>query len=257
MLRNLFCIFFAAFWTAFLFPFTLVAMVFTWNTDSALWICRHWWGPGLLWAGGAKLEVIGAENADPRRPTIYASNHQSTIDIPALFTAIPVDLRFVCKKELKYVPFIGWYLTLGKHVFVDRKNRSQSIASMEEAGRRIRSGINIIIYPEGTRSPDGRILPFKRGAFAVALKARVPICPVTVELSGKLMPKSSWNITPGPIRVKIGPPIDTTKFAEDDREGLARVVRNAIIQQSLELGGVGGDLEYAPPPSLNPAQELA
>ncbi|MGZ3461163.1 MAG: lysophospholipid acyltransferase family protein, partial [Archangium sp.] len=99
--------------------------------------------------------------------------------------------------------------------------------------------------PEGTRSGDGRVLPFKKGPFALALKARVPVVPITIEGSGKVMPKNSWNIQPGPVYVKIGKPIDTTAFAEDDRVGLARAVRDVIIAQSLELGGKGGDPERA------------
>ena len=94
-------------------------------------------------------------------------------------------------------------------------------------------------------SDDGSVLPFKKGPFALALKSRVPVVPITIEGSGSVMPKNSWNIKPGPVYVKIGKPIDTTRFAEDDREGLARAVRDVIIQQSLELGGKGGDPERA------------
>jgi 1-acyl-sn-glycerol-3-phosphate acyltransferase len=243
MLRNLFCMFVAAAWTTILFPLTCVAMLVTLNPLASLWICRHLWSPVLLWAGGARLVVEGREHADPARPTLYVSNHQSTIDIPVLFMAIPVNVRFVAKKQLGWVPFLGWYLRLAGFPLVDRANRSRAIASLEEAGRRIRAGSNIIVYAEGTRSEDGRILPFKKGSFALALKARVPICPIAIEGSGKLMPKNSWRITPGEIRVRIGAPIDTAHYAEGDREALMREVRSAIIQQHLALGGQGGDLE--------------
>jgi 1-acyl-sn-glycerol-3-phosphate acyltransferase len=199
----------------------------------------------LLWAGGARLVVHGQENVDPKRPTIYVSNHQSTLDIPAHFVAVPVAFRYVAKSQLVWVPFIGWYLWLAGHILVNRANRQAAISSLERAGRKIRGGTNIFLYPEGTRSPDGRILPFKKGPFALALEARVPICPVTIEGTGSIMPKNSWNIVPGPVHVKIGKPIDTTGFAANDREGLARAVRDVIIAQSLELGGKGGDLEDA------------
>ncbi|MBZ4423120.1 1-acyl-sn-glycerol-3-phosphate acyltransferase [Myxococcus sp. RHSTA-1-4] len=244
-MRKLFCIFVAGVWTLVCFPLAILAMVLTLNPANSVWVARELWSPVLLWAGGAKLEVIGRENVDPMRPTIYVGNHQSTIDIPAHFLAVPVPFRYVAKSQLKWVPLIGWYLALAGHVFVNRTNRSRAIASLDAAAEKIRGGTSIFLYPEGTRSPDGRVLPFKKGPFALALKARVPVCPVTIEGSGNLMPKNSWNITPGPIRVKVGKPIDTTGFAEDDREGLARAVREVIIADSLALGGKGGDVEDA------------
>jgi 1-acyl-sn-glycerol-3-phosphate acyltransferase len=244
-MRKLFCMFVAVVWSAVCFFLAILAMVLTLNPANSVWVARKIWSPVLLWAGGAKLEVLGQENVDPKRPTIYVANHQSTIDIPAHFMAVPVPFRYVAKSQLKWVPFIGWYLALAGHVFVNRSNRTKAISSLDAAAAKIRGGVSIFLYPEGTRSPDNRILPFKKGPFALALKARVPICPVTIEGSGKLMPKSTWNITPGPVRVKIGKPIDTTRFAESDREGLARAVREVIIADSLSLGGLGGDVDDA------------
>lgn len=241
MLRNLFCIFVAAFWLAICFPFALISMLVAWDATPSLFWARRVWAPVLLWAGGARLEVHGQHHVDPSRPTLYISNHQSTIDIPALFVAIPVNLRFVAKKQLQYVPLLGWYMLLAGYIFVDRGNRAKAIQSLERAAERIRRGVSLIMYAEGTRSPDGRILPFKKGPFALALKAGVAVCPVTIEGSGRLMPKNSWRITPGPIKVKIGAPIDASKYGPDDRERLIHDVRQVIIQQSLELGGRGGD----------------
>jgi 1-acyl-sn-glycerol-3-phosphate acyltransferase len=236
--------FVAGAWTAFLFPFAaLTALIL--GGDASVWIARNLWSPVLLWAGGARLVVHGQENVDPQRPTIYVANHQSTLDIPAHFVTVRVPFRYVAKSQLGWVPFIGWYLWVAGHIFVNRSNRAAAISSLQRAGRKIRGGTSIFLYPEGTRSPDGRILPFKKGPFALALEARVPICPVTIEGTGSIMPKNSWNIVPGPVHVKIGKPIDTTGFAADDREGLARAVREVIIAQSLELGGKGGDLQEA------------
>jgi len=240
MARNLFCIFIAAAWTTILFPVTLVAMILTLNPGGAMWVVSRVWSPVLIWAGGGKLEIRGLENVDFKRPTIFVANHQSTIDIPVLFFALPVDFRFVAKKALKYVPFLGWYMSLANFVFVDRGNHREAVASLDEAARRIRGGISIAMFPEGTRSGDCRVLPFKKGPFALAMKAGVQVVPVTIEGTGRLMPKNSWNITPGPIKVMVGKPIEPAPFGED-REGLMRAVRDVIIAQSLELGGVGGD----------------
>jgi 1-acyl-sn-glycerol-3-phosphate acyltransferase len=240
-LRNLFCIFIAPFITVVLFPVAMLMMLFSWRRDGEMWLVQKVWSRILMWAGGATLEVLGSQNIDPARPTIYVCNHQSTLDAPVLFMALwPVKFRYVSKHTLKYVPVMGWYLILARYIFINRSNKRAAVASLDEAGRRIRGGTSIVVFPEGTRSDDGSILPFKKGPFAVAVKAQVPICPVTIEGSGKVMPKNSWNITPGPVRVKIGSPIDPTPFG-NDREALMRVVRDAIITQSLELGGKGGD----------------
>lgn len=245
MLRNAFCVFVACAWICVLMPLVLLSMLFRWDTGASIWIARKLWSPVLLWAGGAQLEVSGAENIDTSRPGIFAANHQSTIDIPALFMALPLNLRFVAKKQLQYVPVLGWYMTLAKFVFIDRSRSGKAIPSLDAAARLIRSGVSIIMFAEGTRSEDGSILPFKKGPFALALKAGVPVYPVTIEGSGKLMPKNSWVITPGPIRVVIGKPLDASLYGESERERLLRDVRAVMIAQSLALGGKGGDAEDA------------
>lgn len=239
MIRNLLCILVTAVASAVLFPFSLLAILLTLDPGASVWVARRLWSPILLWIGGVRLVVHGQENVDPKRPTVYVSNHQSALDIPAHFVAVPVNFRYVAKHTLAWVPFIGWYLWLAGHILINRSNQAAAFASLDRAARKIRAGTSIFLYPEGTRSEDGHILPFKKGPFALALKARVPICPVTIEGSDRVMPRGTWRITPGVVQVKIGKPIDTTGFAEDDREGLARVVREAIIAQSLELGGKG------------------
>lgn len=209
----------------------------TLDAAAPTWLLREVWSRVLLWAGGARLVVEGQEHVDPSRPTIYASSHQSTIDIPVLYLAIPISIRFVAKSQLRWVPLIGWYMWLAGYVFVTRGNRRKSIASMKKAAEQIRSGTSIILFPEGTRSPDGYILPFKKGSFALAYDAGAAICPVTINGSGALMPKNSWRITPGEIRVRIGAPLDASKYS--DRQQLLLDVREAIIRQSLEMGGRG------------------
>jgi 1-acyl-sn-glycerol-3-phosphate acyltransferase len=245
ILRNLFCILVVIVWLLLMFPLACLVMLATWNSDNAIWVARRLFSPVVLWAGGAKLVVIGREHADPSRPTVYVSNHQSTSDIPVLLVALPVNVRFVAKKQLQWVPIVGQFLHLAGHIVIDRFNTRSAIASLDAAARKIRAGTSIVLFPEGTRSPDGRILPFKKGPFALALKAGAAICPVTIEGSGKLMPKRSWKIFPGKILVKIGEPIDASKYGEKDRERLMKTVRTIMIAQSLELGGKGGDPEDA------------
>jgi 1-acyl-sn-glycerol-3-phosphate acyltransferase len=240
MLRNLFCIFITGFWTVVCFPVTILSMLVTLNRSASMWMVQRVWAPVLLWAGGAKVEVQGLEHLDRNQPYVFVSNHQSTIDIPALFVALPWNTRFVSKKALMYVPFLGWYMWLAKFIFVDRGNPRTAIASLDKAAQQIRDGISIIVFPEGTRSPDLTVKPFKKGPFALAMKAGVPIVPIALEGTGKIMPKNRWVITPGTIKVLVGKPIDPKAFG-DDRLGLIAAVRSAIIDQHLALGGKGGD----------------
>jgi len=240
IVRNVWVILVLFAWMIICFCVAMVAMLVTLNVGVSIWMARKVWAPVLLWSAGSKLEAQGVEHVDPRRPTIYVSNHQSAADIPVLFMAIPCNLRFVAKKSLSYVPVLGWYMLLAGYVFVDRGNRAKAIASLERGAQKIRKGISLIMYAEGTRSEDGRILPFKKGPFALALKSGAAVCPVTIEGTGRMMPKGRWHITPTTVKVKIGKPIDTSKYDPDDREKLIRDVRAVIVQQSLELGGPGG-----------------
>jgi 1-acyl-sn-glycerol-3-phosphate acyltransferase len=248
MLRNLLCMVTTAVWSGILFPVACLA-VFSPGGSGAVWVARKLWAPVLLWVAGARLEVEGLEHVDPRRATLYASNHQSTLDIPALLVALPVNLRFVAKHQLRWVPFIGWYLQLTGHVIVDRSNRARAIASLERAAARIaRRHLSLIVFPEGTRSPDARILPFKHGPFGLALQAGLPVAPVTIEGTASVMPRRSWRITPGVIRVRIGAPMDVRPFDVGDRAGLARAVRERVVEGSVALGGRGGvPLDSVPP----------
>jgi 1-acyl-sn-glycerol-3-phosphate acyltransferase len=241
MFRSFLCILAVAVVTSALLPFAALAILVTWDTRGATWFARRLWAPTMLWVAGTRLEVEGMENVDPNRPTLYASNHQSSIDIPVLFVALPVNLRFIAKEQLRWVPLIGWYLQLAGHILIDRSNRTRAIASLDRAAVEIaRRKISLIVFPEGTRSLDGRVLPFKHGSFGLALKAGIPVVPVTLEGSARVMPRNSWRIRRGLIRVRVGAPVQVQGFDVNDRAGLARVVREAVVQGSLALGGPGG-----------------
>lgn len=242
--RMLFHMMVHAVWISLLFPFALVACLLH-PPSGAVWMARLIWAPFLVYMSEAKLIVYGREHVDPKRPTIYVLNHQSTFDIPVAFTALPVNFRFIAKHQLRWVPVLGWYLLASGQVLIDRSNRSSAISTLEKAAKKIRKGTSIVVFPEGTRSDDGRVLPFKKGPFALALKAGVAVCPVTIEGTARLMPKNSWKVNlGGEIKVKIGKPIDTTQYAPHERDRLMRDVRAVVIQQSLELGGPGGDLDH-------------
>jgi len=238
-MRKYWCMFGIAFFSLWGFPWVCLLMLIHWSGSASMDYVKNVWARRMLWLPGATLKVEGTENVDVTRSTVFVSNHQSTLDIPALFCALPVDFRFVAKKVLQYVPITGWYMWFAGFIFIDRGNRRAALETIKAAGEKIRKGTSIVIFPEGTRSETGAIGQFKKGPFALALEAGVPVTPVAVEGSRHVMPKNSWNVVPGEIRVKIGRPIDPKPFGED-REALAQHVREKVIELSRSIGGVGG-----------------
>ena len=168
---------------------------------------------------------------DPTRPAVYAANHQSQFDIPALVLSMPADFRVVAKRSLLYVPVFGWALWLAGFVFIDRGNREQAIRGLDRAADRLRRGTSVAIFAEGTRSTDGTLLPFKRGGFIMALKAGVPVVPVTIRGGHAILPKGRLSIRPGRIDVHYGAPIETGGFTYDTRDRLVETVRSAIAAE--------------------------
>ena len=139
------------------------------------------WTWAILKIGGIRLRVRGLERLNPHRPYIFIANHQSYIDIPIMIQALPgFQLRWIAKKELIWVPLFGWALWCAKHILVDRFNFSKATASLKNAEERIRDGASVVIFPEGTRSAQGELLPFKRGGFVLAIKTQTPLVPVTI-----------------------------------------------------------------------------
>jgi 1-acyl-sn-glycerol-3-phosphate acyltransferase len=195
--------------------------------NGVIWVGRRWisW---ILASCGITIEADGLESLDTKRPYVLMSNHQSVFDIAAIVTSWPVDFRFVAKRELTWIPFFGWALASGGHVIIDRGRRERAVESLARAADRVRTGTNVIIFPEGTRSPSGRLGEFKSGGFHLAIQAGVPILPITVSGSRHITPKRSLRIESGRIRVHYGTPIPTRGLGIDDRSQLKEAVRAAI-----------------------------
>jgi 1-acyl-sn-glycerol-3-phosphate acyltransferase len=176
-----------------------------------------------------EVEAEGVERIPRGTPLVIMSNHQSMLDIAALVKTLPIDFRFVAKKELVRVPFFGWALWSSGQIIVDRQNRARSVASLRHAAERIRAGVNVIIFPEGTRSRDGRLGPFKSGGFHLAIQAQAPILPATVSGSHRISRKGSLRVRRGAkIKIHYGDPIPTRGLGIGDREMLKDRVRRAI-----------------------------
>ena len=174
---------------------------------------------------------------------VFMANHLSAVDIWALYVALPQRVRMIAKKQLASIPLFGWAMWAGNFIFVDRANAIAARRSIEEAGRRIRGGDSVLIFPEGTRSRDGRLGPFKKGGFHLAIDAGVSVVPVALQGTRAAMPRSSLLLRPGHVHVTFGEPISTTGLTDADRHGLLERVRGAI----------GGMLEVVPPAPPTPA----
>lgn len=217
-------------WTAGWITAALAVRLLARDARPALAMARRGWAPFLLWGGRMRLEVDGLDNVDWTRPCYIAANHQSIVDVLALFRILPVPLLFVLKEDLRRVPFLGWYVSAMGMVFLPRGSRRRSLENLRLCHRRIAEGFSILMFPEGTRSLDGRIGPFKPGVFLPAIDGGVPIVPIVLDGTGRILPRGGFRPRPGTIRVTIGRPVTTAGLAQSDRLALAEVVRETMLQ---------------------------
>lgn len=197
------------------------------------------WSRTLLALAGVRLEVQGLEHVTGGRGALVVSNHQGSFDVLAILGSFPSKTVFVSKRENFWIPFIGWHLKVSGYVSLDRSNRRAAMRSLEEAKRAVRRGWLVVIFPEGTRSKDGTVHSFKKGAFATAIDGQLPIVPLVIDGSQSVLSKNGWLVRTGVIRVAFGPPISTEGMTEADRLPLLRRVRDQIIAMHVALGGKG------------------
>ena len=199
----------------------------TGNTAFNLEAVWSWFG---LLITRVPLEVKGRENIKKGQSYIIISNHQSHFDIPALMYGMGVQFRWIIKMELREVPLFGYALYRSRHVFIDRRDRESSIRSINDAVDRLPPGVSVMFFAEGTRSEDGVVREFKKGGFHIAVQKKIPVLPVTINGSWKVMPdRNSMSFNSVPIQVVIGEPIDTTGYTEDGIDKLMERTRNAVI----------------------------
>lgn len=189
----------------------------------------HSWAKWAIWASGSRVRVEGMEHLRQDRPQIIASNHQSWFDVFALAAVIPKGYRFIAKEELRRIPLFGLAWASAGHISIDRKDRAQAIKALDNAAALMREDHTaVVIFPEGTRSPTGELLPFKKGAFMMALRTGIEILPAACLGTRAILKKGDWRVRPGRIIVRFGPPIDSSQFDEEHREELMLVVRERI-----------------------------
>jgi len=188
------------------------------------------WARGILKVAGVKVRVFGAEKLHPDQPYIYMSNHQGDFDILAHVVSIPGTMRFIAKQELFRIPVFAQGMRAVGMIPIDRGNSIKARESLKEAAETLRNGVSVIIYPEGTRTLDGDILPFKKGGFILALESGLPIVPTVITGSLNIKPKGKFQVNPGTIEVHFLDPVDVSAYSLKTRNQLVKTVRDMIVQ---------------------------
>ena len=208
---------------------TVIFVPLTWITRdirAIYWVART----GVRWGlrlSGVKVKLAHPEYAFEHPSCVYVSNHVSNLDPPVLFMVLP-RVAFVLKQELERIPLLGYVMGLGGFIYVKRKDRNSRKLAQEKAVATLRQGISVIIFPEGTRSRDGELLPFRPGPFTIAIEAQAPIVPVTVHGARQLMPKGNPTVVPGEISLVFHPPVPTEGLGPEARVDLMKGIRQTM-----------------------------
>lgn len=227
MIRTLFVTIWVVLAT-FVLGTVVIVLSFFVKSGNPLHKIARFWGRSIVVVSRIKVSVEGLSNIDPQLPYIYMPNHQSNFDIPVLLGYLTVQFRWLAKLELFKIPIFGRAMRKAGYISIDRQNRESAIKSLELAAEKIRNGVSVLIFPEGTRSRDGKIRPFKKGGFITAIDAGVPIVPIILTGTRAIMTKGQFRVNPGQIGMSIQQPIDTTVYSRDSKEALMEHVRRVI-----------------------------
>lgn len=199
---------------------------------------QHWcasaWSRMICRTVGARVGVCGAEHLRAGASYVFLSTHQSYMDIPVMLGYLPAQLRIAAKREVFQIPFLGWHMRRGGHISINRSSTQEAVESLRRAASEIRPGISVFLYPEGTRSRDGALQPFKKGGFKFALQTGLPVVPVAIVGTRALLPRDSIIFRPGPVEMFIGEPIPTDGLTDDDAPSLMRKVREEMTSHFHE-----------------------
>jgi 1-acyl-sn-glycerol-3-phosphate acyltransferase len=188
------------------------------------------WAKIILAASGVKVKVEGLHNIDKGRPYIFAANHQSQFDIFALQGCVDFDFRWLAKKELFQIPLFGRAMLLAGYISIDRSHGREALKSLNEAAERIAAGTSVILFPEGTRSLDGKLHDFKSGGMVLAIKSGVPLVPVGISGTYEILPKGTLLAKPGHVIIRVGKPIETRQFSVSQKHELAAKIQSEVAR---------------------------
>jgi 1-acyl-sn-glycerol-3-phosphate acyltransferase len=207
--------------------------------------CKRTWAKIILAASFVRVSAGGLENIPRSQPHIICANHLSYLDPPVLIAALPGPVRFVAKKSLFAIPFLGWAMRLEEDVAIDRGNARSAARSLSLAEQRVRAGTSLVIFPEGERSPEGTLQAFLSGAFRLAIGAQVPILPIAISGTGEALRPGSLFLRGGTVRIAIGAPVPTEGLTSKDAAALClrveQIIRNLLCEQGHERRSNHGD----------------
>jgi 1-acyl-sn-glycerol-3-phosphate acyltransferase len=219
--------------------FGTLAILVSWipPRGNMVFLVARLWSNALLKASCLRVRVTHEVDLDPRSSYVFLANHQSLFDIPVLLGTVPCQVRMMAKRSLFRIPIFGWSLAAGGFIPIDRGDRSTATQSFAKALARIRDGVSILLFPEGTRAKTDVLLPFQRGGFLIAMKTGLPIVPVGIRGTRAVQHKGNWAIRPGPIEVRYGTPIDIKAYGIRRKKELIAEVRARVAElAALDVG---------------------
>lgn len=199
--------------------------------DNVPHLVARLWARSILFVSRVKVSVQGLHHIDPIGTYIYMVNHQSMYDILVVLGYLPVQFRWLAKMELFRIPVFGYAMARAGYISIDRSDRRSAHKSLQEAAEKIARGVSVVVFPEGTRSTDGQIKPFKAGGFHLAIRSGQPIVPVVICGTGHVMRKGSLRIRPGRVMVSINPPVDTSSYNNRTKQLLMESLRSTMKQE--------------------------
>lgn len=208
------------------------------RTGNGPHLLARLWANSILWVSRIKVTVTGSgiEKLDPGRSYIYMANHQSNADIQVLLGRLPVQFRWLAKAELFKIPIFGRAMRGVGYISIDRSNRKSAFESLGKAAHTIRNGTSVMIFPEGTRSQDGRILPFKKGGFVLSVDSGVPIVPIIIRGTRDIVPKGNFLIRSALVTMEVLDPVETSGYTRKTKDALLKRIRSILIDNFEKEG---------------------
>ncbi|MEJ2364254.1 MAG: lysophospholipid acyltransferase family protein [Deltaproteobacteria bacterium] len=209
----------------------VICTAFVSPASNSTHLLARLWARSLLFAAGVKVQMEGLDNINLEEAYVFAANHQSQFDIFTLLGHLPTQFRWLAKKELFRIPILGAAMKGAGYIPIDRSNRKEAFRSIDLAATRVREGTSVVIFPEGTRSLDGKLQSFKKGGFYLAIKSKRPIVPVSISGAFSILPKKGFRVRPQLVKVYVGEPVPTKDITPENRNWLISEIRRRIQEK--------------------------